>query len=70
MQPERYTHYTHPEKPHVEWTDNELFDEVDFIATHRINIGATGERDVQLKKRMAQATLEQMIRYNERRKDD
>ena len=70
MNREQYLHYRAPEKPHTEWTDVELFDEVDFIATHRINIGATGERDVQLKRRMAQATLEQMLRYNERHKDD
>lgn len=64
MEKDRYLHYIQPEKPIVDWSDEELFDEVDFIATHRINIGATGERDVELKKRMAHATMEQMIRYN------
>lgn len=67
MNRERYLNYIPPHTPHVEWSDAQLFDEVDFIATHRIEIGASGEREAQLKKRMAQATLEQMIRYNENR---
>ena len=64
MEKERYENYTAPTLPHVDWSDEQLFDEVDFIATHRIEIHPTGERDAQLKKRMAQATLEQMMRYN------
>lgn len=63
MEKERYANYIPPTTPHVEWTDEQLFDEVDFIATHRINIGATGERDIQLKERMRLAVGEQSIRY-------
>lgn len=70
MNQERYLHYIPPEKPHVDWTDEELFDEVDFIATHRINVGATGERDKQLKERMARAVGEQGIRYWVRKHDE
>lgn len=63
MEKERYLTYIPPDKPHVDWSDQQLFDEVDFIATHRINIGATGERELQLKERMRLATGEQAIRY-------
>lgn len=64
MERERYLNYRPPQEAHVDWSDEELFDEVDWVATHRIEIRATGERDAQLKRRMGQATLEQMIRYN------
>ena len=40
-------------------------DEVDFLTTHRLEINPIGERDVQLKRRMAAATFEQMARYSE-----
>lgn len=63
MNNEQYLNYMQPDKPHVDWTDEQLFDEVDFIATHRINIGATGERDQQLKDRMRKAVGEQCLRY-------
>lgn len=65
MQREKYLQYTPPSLPHVEWSDKQLFDEVDFITTHRAEIHPTGERDAQLKRRMGQATLEQLLRYNE-----
>lgn len=64
MEKERYLNYIQPDKPHVEWTDEQLFDEVDFITTHRFEVHPSGERKEQLKKRMGQATLEQMLRYN------
>lgn len=63
MEKTRYLNYIPPEAPHVDWTDEQLFDEVDFIATHRIEIRATGERDEQLKERMRKAVGEQGIRY-------
>lgn len=63
MKKEEYLNYCPPSKPHVEWTDDELFNEVDFIAMHRIEIHSTGERDEQLKDRMRKAVGEQSIRY-------
>lgn len=57
--------YIPPDLPHVQWSDEQLFDEVDWIATHRTEIRPTGERDIDLKRRMGRATMEQMIRYNE-----
>jgi hypothetical protein len=68
MERNRYLNYIPPSEPHVNWSDEQLFDEVDFIATHRIEIRPTGERDAQLKLRMGQAVCEQMIRYNMKKK--
>ena len=65
MEQERYKSYIPPSAPHLEWTDAQLFDEVDFLTTHRLEINPIGERDVQLKRRMAAATFEQMARYSE-----
>ena len=70
MERERYTKYIKPETPHVEWTDEQLFDEVDWLVTHRNEVRPTGERAEQLKRRMAAATFEQMMRYNERKADE
>ena len=70
MERERYTRYIPPQAAHVEWTDEQLFDEVDFIATHRIEIRATGERDEQLKERMRLAVGEQAIRYYIKKRDE
>lgn len=63
MDNERYLTYIPPDKPHVDWTDEELFDEVVWIGRHRTEIHATGERDQQLKDRMRKAVGEQGIRY-------
>lgn len=65
MEKERYENYIKPDGPHITWSEEQLFDEVDFLTTHRFEIHPTGERDAQLKKRMAQATLEQSMRYAE-----
>lgn len=65
MKREQYLSYIAPDKPVVEWTDQQLFDEVDFIATHRQEIHPTGEREEQLRKRMAKAVMEQTCRYAE-----
>ena len=65
MERERYLTYIPPDKPVVEWTNEELFDEVDFIATHRIEVRSLGERDIELKRRMGRVTFEQMARYSE-----
>lgn len=64
MNQERYLTYTPPSKPLIEWTDSELFDEVDFLGTHMIELKPIGERREQISKRLAHATMEQMIRYN------
>lgn len=63
MERDRYLVYKPPHTPHVEWTDAQLFDEVDFIATHRTEIQHVGERDEQLKDRMRKAVGEQGVRY-------
>lgn len=70
MERERYLKYRSPHTPHVEWSDKQLFDEVDFIATHRAEIQPTGERDQQLKDRMRLAVGEQAVRYYIKNKDE
>ena len=64
MNTEYYKEYTPPTIPMVEWSDTQLNDEVQWLGMHMIEINPIGERREQISKRLAHATMEQMIRYN------